>query len=106
MDVEAYLDEARMLARLSHPNIVPVYDVGRTDDGRCLRCFEVYGGRRPGQPAGRWPLLVRESAELVAALADALHYTHTHDLFHRDIKPANILLDADGVPCWPTSDWP
>ena len=46
------------------------------------------------RPAG----VRRFGAALVAALCDALHYTHTHDLFHRDIKPANILLDASGEP--------
>jgi eukaryotic-like serine/threonine-protein kinase len=98
VDVESYLEEARLLARLSHPNIVPVHDVGRTDDGRCyvvskyMEGGDVAARLRQGRPA------FRESAELIAIVCEALHYTHTHDLFHRDIKPANILLDRAGVP--------
>jgi formylglycine-generating enzyme required for sulfatase activity len=98
LDVESYLEEARIIARLSHPNIVPVYDVGRTEDGRCYVVSKYMDGGdlanrlRHGRPT------FAEAAELIAVLCDALHYTHTHDLFHRDIKPANILLDAAGVP--------
>jgi hypothetical protein len=98
-DVELYLAEARALAKLDHPGIVPVYDVGRTDDGLCYVVSKFIEGsdlaRRLRQ--GRPPL--RESVELVAAVAEALHHAHTRDLVHRDIKPANILLDVHGKPC-------
>jgi tRNA A-37 threonylcarbamoyl transferase component Bud32 len=98
-DVEAYQAEARALARLDHPNIVPVYDVGRTGDGLCyvvskyVEGIDVAARLRQGRPS------FRESAGLVAAIAGALHHAHTRGLVHRDVKPANILLDARGEPC-------
>jgi serine/threonine protein kinase len=97
-DVESYLAEARTLAGLDHPHIVPVYDVGRTADGLCFVVSKVIEGsdlaRRIAE--GRPP--VAESVEITAAVAEALHYAHTRGLVHRDVKPANILLDRAGKP--------
>ena len=98
LDVEGYLSEARVLARLSHPNIVPVYDVGRTKDGICFVVSKYMDGGDLAARISRGRMAFAESAGLAALLCDALHYTHTQDMFHRDIKPANILLDSAGVP--------
>jgi serine/threonine protein kinase/formylglycine-generating enzyme required for sulfatase activity/tetratricopeptide (TPR) repeat protein len=98
-DVEAYLHEARVLARLDHPNIVPVYDVGRTQDGLCFVVSKLVEGSDLAQRMSRNRTSFRDSAELVAIVAEALHYAHTQGLVHRDIKPANILIDASGKPC-------
>ena len=94
--VEAYLNEARILASLDHPHIVPVYDVGRSDDGLCFVVSKFIEGSdlaikiKEGRPS------FHESATLVATIAEALHYAHTRGLVHRDIKPANILIDSSG----------
>ena len=98
-DIEAYLKEARILAGLDHSHIVPVYDVGRTDDGLCFVVSKLIEGTdlasiireapRPG---------FHESARLVAQVAEALHYAHTRGVVHRDIKPANLLIDDSGKP--------
>ena len=98
-DLEAYLLEAKVLAKLEHPNIVPVYDAGRADDGLCYVVSKFLQGSDLKEKIlqGRPPFQV--SAALVATVADALHYAHTKGLVHRDIKPANILLDERGKPC-------
>jgi serine/threonine protein kinase/formylglycine-generating enzyme required for sulfatase activity len=96
--VEAYLAEARALASLDHPGIVPIYDVGRTNDGICYLVSKFVPGSdlktriATGRPSHR------EAVQIVAQVAEALHYAHQHGLVHRDIKPANILLDAEGRP--------
>ena len=98
-DVEAFLTEARILAKLDHPNIVPVFDAGRTEDGLCFVVSKLVEGSDLSVRIGQARPSVRESAVLVAMIADALHYAHSQGLVHRDIKPANILIDAAGKPC-------
>ncbi len=97
-DIEAYLAEARNLARLDHPHIVPVYDVGRTADGLCYVVSKVVEGSDLAARMKRGPFTPHEAAALVAAVAEALHYAHNHGLVHRDVKPANILIDPAGRP--------
>ena len=98
-DVEAFLSEARILARLDHPHIVPVFDVGRTEDGLCFVVSKLVEGSDLAVKVGQARPSFQDSAQLVATVADALHYAHTRGLVHRDIKPANILIDASGKPC-------
>ncbi|QEH32322.1 Serine/threonine-protein kinase PrkC [Aquisphaera giovannonii] len=97
-DVEAYLAEARALARLSHPSIVPVYDFGRTEDGLCHVVSKYIDGSDLAERLRGRPPSTRESVEPAAAVAEALHHAHTRGLVHRDVKPGNILIDASGQP--------
>ena len=98
-DVEAFLVEARVVANLDHPHIVPVFDVGRTEDRLCFVVSKLVEGSDLAVRMRQARLSCRDSAELVATIADALHYAHIRGLVHRDIKPANILIDASGKPC-------
>ena len=97
-DIEAYLTEARVVAGLDHSHIVPVYDVGRTDDGLCFVVSKFIEGIDLATRIKQARPSFRESAAMVATVADALHYAHTRRLVHRDIKPANIVIDASGKP--------
>jgi serine/threonine protein kinase/formylglycine-generating enzyme required for sulfatase activity/tetratricopeptide (TPR) repeat protein len=97
-DVEAFLTEARILSRLDHPNIVPVFDVGRTESGHCFVVSKLIEGSDLAVRISCGRPSFRDSAELVAAVAEAIHYAHTKGLVHRDIKPANIMIAADGKP--------
>jgi len=97
-DVEAYLEEARILASLDHPHIVPVYDVGRTEDGLCFVVSKFIEGSDLAKKIDEGRPGFHESAELMATVAEALHYAHTRGLVHRDVKPSNILIDAAGEP--------
>jgi len=92
--LERFNREARALARLSHPNIVQIYDFGENPlpyllmehvDGVNLRQAMQQGGLTP-----------REALVIVPKLCDALHYAHEHGVLHRDIKPENILIDTEG----------
>lgn len=94
---ELFLREARSAAQLRHPNIVPVYEVGR--DGNTLYIVSQY---IRGIDLSDWltaqRLTSREAAELCATIADALHHAHEQGVIHRDLKPANVMIDGDGQP--------
>ncbi len=95
---EAYLAEGRMLAGLDHAGIVPVYDVGRTAEGTCYLVSKFVPGSDLRTRLKEGIFTLDKAVDIIAAVAEALHYAHQHGLVHRDIKPANILLDAEDRP--------
>ena len=88
--------EAEAAARLSHPGIVQVYEVGEHEGRPFLALEYVEGGSLDKQLAGT-PLPARRAAELVEALARAMHYAHERGVVHRDLKPANVLIQGPTV---------
>ena len=89
--------EAEAAARLEHPGIVPIHEVGERD-GSCYFSMKfVEGGQLDASPK-REPMPIRQAVELIAKVARTVHYAHEHGILHRDIKPGNILLDAKGEP--------
>ena len=95
-EIERFLTEGRMLARLEHPHIVPVFDCGRTDDGRCYITSKLIDGRSLHETLQTRSFSPIDSAVLVAEVAEGLHQAHLRGIIHRDVKPANILVDAAG----------
>ena len=87
-----------MLASLDHPGIVPVYDVGCTEDGTWYLVSKLVRGTDLGKRLRETRFGPGPAAELIARVAEALHHAHERRLVHRDIKPANILLDSSGNP--------
>ena len=88
--------EAAVIARLQHPNIVQVYDVGEVA-GRPYFALEFVAGGSLAQHLCGTPQPIRPAARVVEALARAVHVAHANGVIHRDLKPANILLSDSGV---------
>jgi serine/threonine-protein kinase len=89
-----FLREARHAARLSHPNVVLVYDAGTTGAEQPFIVMEYVAG---GTLAERGPVAPEEAVQLVLQACAGLQHAHDAGLVHRDVKPANLLLRDDGV---------
>jgi serine/threonine-protein kinase len=96
-DLTRFATEAEAIARLQHPNIVQVYEVG-AHEGRPYFSLEFCAGGSLDRKLGGTPLPPLEAARLVETLARAMHAAHRAHVIHRDLKPANVLLLADGTP--------
>ena len=92
---ERFAREARALARLSHPNIVGVYDFGQTD-GLCFFVMEYVDGVNLRQAIQSGETSPKEALAIVPQICDALQFAHDEGIVHRDIKPENILIDKRG----------
>jgi WD40 repeat protein len=92
-----FVREAEAAARLDHPHLVSLHEVGE-DGGICYLAMEY----RPGPTLTEWlrkrsePVPCREAAEIVLKLAEGVEHAHSRGVLHRDIKPSNVLLDIDG----------
>ena len=89
-------EEARLLARLSHPSLVPVYDAGTDENDRPWVVMELVQGETLGDTIRRGALDPLRTARVGRAVAEALAYVHAQGLVHRDVKPGNVLVGDDG----------
>jgi len=95
--IARFKKEAAAAARLSHPNIVPIYEVG-SHRGLPYFALEFIDGVSLDERLKKTSLSGRESAEVMVQVARAMHYSHGQGVIHRDLKPKNIMLAADDTP--------
>ena len=96
-DVARFKLEAAATARLRHPGIVAIHEVGE-HEGQHFYSMDFVPGRSLAAALRDGPFPPRRAAECVRAVAEAMHYAHEHGVIHRDLKPSNILLDAEDEP--------
>ncbi len=96
-EVKRFRVEAEAAANLQHPHIVAIHEIGE-HEGRHYFSMDYIEGKNLAEHAHTKPLSVRETAQLVQQLAEAVHYAHQRGTLHRDLKPQNVLIDAQGRP--------
>ena len=96
-DLARFRTEGEAIARLQHPNIVQVYEVGK-HEGKPFFSLEFCPGGSLDRKLNGTPLPAQEAAQLVETLSGAMHAAHQAHVIHRDLKPANVLLTSDGTP--------
>ena len=87
--------EAQIIARLEHPGIVPVHDVGVLPDGRVFYAMKFVRGNRLDEYAAQ-NISIRDRLRKFQAVCDAVAFAHAHDVIHRDLKPQNIMIGSFG----------
>ena len=96
-ELDRFLAEAKAAARLDHPSIVPVYDVGSLDN-RPFFSMKLIEGETLDQRIARGPLSGADVVELMIKVCRAIDFAHGHGVLHRDLKPSNILIDENSQP--------
>ncbi len=96
-DLARFRAEAEAAARLDHPSIVPIYDVGE-HDGKPFFTMKYVEGSTLARRLAEGPIAPRAAAALLAPIARAIDFAHRRGVLHRDLKPSNILIDREGRP--------
>ena len=94
-DVERFQREAKAAAKLHHPNIVGIHEIGG-QDGQHYFAMDYVAGDSLATLARAQPFLPEQAAQITATIAEAIHYAHGQGVLHRDLKPANVILGPDG----------
>ncbi len=95
---KAFLDEGKVVAKLNHPHIITLYDLGHTAGAYYISMEYIPWKNLKARIEDG--LVLKESLEIMAQLARALGYAHRHGVVHRDIKPTNVLFRDDRFPVW------
>ena len=95
--IERFEREAQAMARLKHPNIIEVYEIGETEDGMHYFSMENVEGHDLHTLLHTGKLTTDHVFSWIPQICDALQYAHSEKLIHRDIKPANILVNKEGI---------
>ncbi|HYV35298.1 MAG TPA: serine/threonine-protein kinase [Gemmataceae bacterium] len=93
-DLHRFTVEAEAVARIQHPNVVQIHEIGQ-HDGRPFLCLEFVEGGNLDKLFSGQPQPARPLAALVETLARAMHVVHQHGIIHRDLKPANVLMSCE-----------
>ena len=96
-EVKRFRSEAQAVARLQHPNVVAIHEVGE-QDGQFFFSMDYIEGKNLAEVVRRTPLPAERAARYVKTIAEATHYAHERGILHRDLKPANVLIDASDQP--------
>ena len=96
-DMQRFQTEAEAVAKLQHPNIVQIFEVGEYQGNPYISLEYQQGGGLDQKIAGK-PQNIEESAKLIETLSRAMEVAHQQEIIHRDLKPANILLSSEGEP--------
>jgi serine/threonine protein kinase len=94
--VERFIREARVMAKLKHPNIVVIHSFGRTKSRHCYLVMEYVGGSDLTHHIRRRPMELARALSVATSICDALHEAHRLGFVHRDIKPGNVLISEKG----------
>jgi len=95
--LKRFRHEAEAAARLEHPQIVPIYEIGERD-GSCYFSMKFVEGGQLDEVLRHKPMSIRRAAELLVKIVRTVQFAHERGILHRDIKPGNILLDRHGEP--------
>jgi serine/threonine protein kinase len=95
--VQRFWREAKAIAALRHPSIVPIHDVG-IEEGVHFLTMDFVDGETLQALASSGKMDLRAALEIMAQVADAIHHAHGQGIIHRDLKPRNILVTREGRP--------
>jgi len=97
LDIVRFQAEAQAAARLQHPNIIAIHEVGEHDDRHYFSMAYV-PGQNLAQCVREHPWAAPRAAHCLARIAEAVHYAHEHGILHRDLKPSNVIIDEEDTP--------